>query len=319
MPIVSEKIHDWMSSSKMAAVHVLSGQHFLVTGCAMGSLGFATALQLLQQGAVVTITVRKQHRSIVEALQAALPTTLHSHVHGFDLDLSERQSVENFAKDYTQSGLPLDVLINNAGIHLDLLSQWQQPKQCSEGFEIQWRVNYLGTAQLTLALMPLLINAAKKTGDSRIINVASQLHSKGSNDEFFQPKLPYNSWRAYGQSKLGLLHFTQSLSHRFAEHDITSYSLHPGAVYTNVATQGLVNTGAIERVRKLFSPLEKTFLKSPKQGAQTTLHCATAHKDQLECGGYYRNLQLSPAAEDAYDYAVSEKLWQQLQHWLEPS
>ena len=140
----------------------------------------------------------------------------------------------------------LDVLVNNAGIHLDLLSQWKEPRLTKDHVETHWRTNYLGTSHLTHELLPLLCSSASETGDARVVNVVSMLHDRGSNSEFFSPVKPYNSWEAYGQSKLGLVHFTHELDRRFAAKGLKSYCLHPGSVYTNVATKGLAGNPLID-------------------------------------------------------------------------
>ncbi len=295
----------------------LLGRHFIVTGCAEGSLGYATALLLLQRGAVVSATVRSNSNAIVAALCQQLDDRFHHNIHGFDLDLSEISSVENFVCAYEATGLALDVLINNAGIHLDLMSKWTSPQRSADGFEIQWRVNYLGTAHLTLRLLPLLVASAKNSGDSRVVNVVSQLHNRGLNSEFTNPQRPYNSWNAYGQSKLALVHLTRSIDSHFSQFGISSYCLHPGAVYTNVAGKGLANTGMIEKVRNILAPLEKLFLKTPRQGAQTQIHCATAAKETLMPGSYYRDMRVAAASSEAEDAATAEALWSELQTWVD--
>ncbi|MFT6578584.1 MAG: NAD(P)-dependent dehydrogenase (short-subunit alcohol dehydrogenase family) [Zhongshania sp.] len=313
------KIQGFISGAKMAEISCLQGRHFLVTGCAEGSLGFATALQLLEQGAVVSVTVRKNSAAIAETLRQQLDRRYHHNIHAFDLDLLLYDSVEAFVQVYKETGLALDVLINNAGIHLDLMSRWDSPQLSADGFEIQWRVNYLGTAHLTYRLLPLLQASAITSGDSRVVNVVSQLHSKGLNSEFFNPQRPYNSWNAYGQSKLALVHFTRSIDTHFSKDGVTSYCLHPGAVYTNVAGKGLADTGVIEKMRKALAPVEKLFLKTPKQGAQTQIHCATAAKDVLMSGKYYRNAQIAVASTEADDSDVAERLWLNLQSWITAS
>jgi len=310
------KIQGIIRCAKMAEPIDLEGRHFIVTGCAMGSLGFSTALQLLAQGAVVSVTVRNNSEAIAAALREQLAARFHQNIHAFDLDLSQFSSVEGFLRAYEAKALPLDVLINNAGIHLDLMSRWTSPQRSADGFEIQWRVNYLGTAHLTYRLLPLLKTSAAISGDSRVVTVVSQLHSKGLNTEFFTPQRPYNSWNAYGQSKLGLVHLTRSIDAHFAQHGISSYCLHPGAVYTNVAGKGLAGTGIIEKVRSALAPIEKLFLKTASQGAQTQIHCATADKAILSSGGYYCDRQLSAASAEADDADVAERLWLDVQRWV---
>jgi NAD(P)-dependent dehydrogenase (short-subunit alcohol dehydrogenase family) len=99
----------------------LRGKHVIVTGASQQSLGFATAQILARWGAHVAITTRKQ--SSVAA--ARLRELSGGQVDGYDMDLTDTQSVEAFVNAYQQAhGQRLDVLINNAGIHLDLRSTW---------------------------------------------------------------------------------------------------------------------------------------------------------------------------------------------------
>ncbi|WP_159266936.1 SDR family NAD(P)-dependent oxidoreductase [Zhongshania aliphaticivorans] len=303
--------------AKMAELPDLQGRHFLVTGCAQGSLGYATALQLLTHGAVVAITVRCNCNAIADALRQQLPACFHKNIYAFNLDLSQYASVETFVGGYKATGLALDVLINNAGIHLDLMSKWASPQRSADGFEIQWRVNYLGTAHLTWRLLPLLQVSAAQSGDSRVVSVVSQLYKRGLNSEFENPQRPYNSWNAYGQSKLALVHLTDSIDQHYAECGVTSYCLHPGAVYTNVAGKGLANSGVVELVRNAMAPLEKLLLKSPAQGAQTQLFCATAPKERLVSGKYYCDRRQVPISPQMRDSLVAEQLWFNLQRWVE--
>ena len=316
MSRVLGKMRRFTRGAEMREAVDLHGRYFIVTGCAKGSLGFATALQLLAQGAVVSVTVRSNSRSIAAALCEQLDARHHLNIHAFDLDLSEFHSVEHFVGAYKKSGLALDVLINNAGVHLDLMSRWTSPQVSADGFEIQWRINYLGAAHLTYRLLPLLQTSAAISGDSRVVNVVSQLHSRGLNDEFVHPQRPYNSWNAYGQSKLAMMHLTRSIDAHFSKVGISSYCLHPGAVYTNVAGKGLADTGMIEKVRNALAPIEKLFMKTPKQGAQTQIYCATALKKSLVSGEYYRNAKLATASAEANNPEIAEDLWLKLQRWL---
>jgi NAD(P)-dependent dehydrogenase (short-subunit alcohol dehydrogenase family) len=316
MPTLAEKLHALITRSKMAQVHNLSGRYFLVTGCAPGSLGFATARQLLEQGANVSITTRKDSVHLRGDLLHKLSDDHAARLHTFDMDLANHDSVETFVSAYQYTGMPLHVLINNAGIHLDLMSKWSEPKLSADKEEIQWRVNYLGTTHLTMRLLPLLKKTAQSCKDVRVVNVVSMLHSKGRNADFFAQTRPYNSWNAYGQSKLGLVHFTRTLAARYGDNGISSYCLHPGSVYTNVASKGLSGTGWVEKIRNAAAPLEKLFLKTAKEGAQTQIHCATANLAQLNSGQYYRNLQQAKASTEANDSSVADKLWLQMERRL---
>ncbi len=291
----------------------LSGKNIIVTGASENSLGFATATLLAQWGAHVTITTRNATEQTVALLKK---NSGYVCVDGHDMDLTEAGSVANFAHWYQQThGDRLDVLINNAGIHLDLRSEWKSPRLTADGHEIHWRTNYLGTAQLTQTLLPLLLDTAKQTGDARVVNVVSQLHSKGRNSPLFAPLDPYNSWRAYGTSKLALVHYTRELERRYGNQGLHAFCLHPGAVYTRIADKGLEGHFLIGLLRKCLAPVEAFFLLSPQQGAQTSLHCATA--TGLHGGAYYVDCTEAPASTEAQDAAAAQRLWEQTDVWLQ--
>lgn len=293
----------------------LRGLCAIVTGAGPGSIGFETARQLLEQGAAVTVTRRSESVALATTLGEAVGGDAESRVRGHDLDLASASSVDAFARDYANNGRRIDILINCAGIHLDLLSQWKEPRLSDDGFETHWRTNYLGTTQLTRLLLPLLLESARATGDARVVNVVSELHTRGRNENFFASTRPYNSWDAYGQSKLGLVHFAMEIERRYGASGLHGYSLHPGEVFTNVADAGLAGNRALLAVRSWLAPVEAFFLMTPFEGAQTSLHCATSPR--VEGGRYYRNCRVATASKEADDSKTAAQLWEENAAWCE--
>jgi retinol dehydrogenase-12 len=294
----------------------LTSKLIIVTGATPGSLGFETARTLASWGASVVITTRSNPDAALEELRSRLQyADARQRIYAHALDLSYSDSVANFVRWFAGAhGDRLDVLINNAGIHLDLLSRWTEPHLTDDGFEIQWRTNYLGTAHLTHLLLPLLEKTGQATGDARIVNVVSHLYVKGSNEDLFERTRPYNSWAAYGNSKLALMHMTSELQRRYAEKShLQAYCLHPGSVFTNVADKGLEGAGVIEKVRNALSPVEAFFLKTPDEGAQTQIHCATYPR--LAGGLYYEACQPADAGKDVEDTGVAARLWAETEAW----
>ena len=189
---------------------LMSERTALVTGAGKGSLGEATARLLRLEGFRVLTTTRS----------VAASSDTHA------LDLASVSSVTGFVDWVEGTTDRLDVLVNNAGIHLDLRSTWTSP-QLLDGHEIHWRTNYLGTAHLTRLLLPLLTTTAREHGEARVVNVVSKLHSRGTNDALFAGVTPYDSWAAYGTSKLALIHETTELERRYGELGVHAYSPAP--------------------------------------------------------------------------------------------
>jgi NAD(P)-dependent dehydrogenase (short-subunit alcohol dehydrogenase family) len=286
-----------MPSAPTATRRDLTGRVVVVTGAGPGSIGLATARTLGEWGADVAVSTR------------AKP------VDGFawhPLDLADRASVRAFA-DWLLDRYDgrVDVLVNNAGIHLDLRSKWTEPQQV-DGHEIHWRTNYLGTAQLTGLLLPALL-ASAAAGEARVINVVSKLHRRGSNAAIFDGLVPYDSWAAYGTSKLALVHHTAELYRRHGEDGLRAMSLHPGSVFTHIADAGLATSPALGRLRTLARPLERRILLTPEQGAQTTLHCVA---DPEARHGYFSRCAPAEPSPDALDVVASQRLWEQTERWI---
>jgi len=269
----------------------------LVTGAGAGSLGEATAIALRELGFRVLTTTRS----------CAVTDDTHP------LELSSRSSVAELAEWVGSTTGRLDVLVNNAGIHLDLRSKWHEP-QVVDGHEIHWRTNYLGTAQLTRLLLPLLVTTAEAEGEARVVNVVSKLHDRGRNEWLSGVVTPYDSWAAYGTSKLALVHEAAEIERRYGALGLHGYSLHPGSVYTRIADRGLETAPLLARLRKLAAPLERRSLTSPAEGARTTVFCATS-SDAVP-GGYHRRSAAAEPSEDALDAVAAARLWDATTAWV---
>ncbi len=305
-------------SAPQATAVDLQGKIAIVTGTAAGSIGYETAKTLARWGATVVITSRTRPESLAQGMREelqreGLPAAIDAH----PLDLAQAASVTQFVAWYRdRHGERLDMLVNNAGIHLDLLSQWKSPHLTADGHELHWRTNYLGSMHLTHLLLPLLQESGRSTGDARIVNVVSQLHEKGRNENLFGPAAPYNSWVAYGTSKLALVHACKEIQRRHAHGDhVQAYCLHPGAVFTNIADKGLSGNPALESVRRAMAPIERFFLLTPEEGAQTQIHCATAPR--LEGGHYYVKCRTAESSPASHDSAVARQLWDSTASWVE--
>ena len=284
----------------------LAGRTVIVTGASPGSLGFATARALADWGANVVVTTRTDTGAVLTALSG-----VRRSVAGHPLDLTDAGSVERFAAWFARTADRLDVLVNNAGVHLDLRSKWREPRRTADGHEIHWRTNYLGPLHLTHRLLPQLLATAEPAGEARVVNVVSKLHVRGRNQFLFAPIDPYDSWTAYGTSKLALVHAAVELARRHPT--LRAYAVHPGSVFSHIADRGLEERRVLSAVRHAFAPVERRLLLSPDQGAQTSLHCATAPGLP---SGYYRGCAPASPSREVQDAIVAARLWDETAAWV---
>ncbi len=334
-------MRELFSRKPMADQVDMSGRKVIVTGATPGAIGYHVARTLAAWGADVAVTCPRDSAAAGETLLRDLrdagqrPNGIEAH----RLDLADAGSVADFAAWYREmSGGRLDVLVNNAGILRDVLWRWRERRVSADGFEIHWRTNYLGTFHLTRLLLPMLLESGRRSGDARVINVSSHQHDKGSNDRLFEPgwrahALPANhsghpssgarmedsvgadSWTAYGQSKLALIHHSFELQRRYAaDGHLRAAALHPGSAYSNMTFGWQDEPRLLKRTKRLITPLAPLILLTPAQAAQTTIHCAT--DPRLEGGHYYERCARAEPIPDARDEAASRRLWEESDGWF---
>lgn len=295
----------------------MSGRHVIVTGASPNSLGYETARILASWGASVVVTRTRNIASMADSLKGDLRRigADENQVTAHSLDLCDVNSVNAFATWYGRNhDGRLHVLINNAGVHNNILSPRKRPPLSKDGFEIHWRTNYLGAFHLTSLLLPLLKRSGLECGDARVVNVSSHLHDRVKNEHLFNSKERYHSWDAYGLSKLALIHFSFEIQRRFADrYNLQSAALHPGSVDTSLtrtAVPGARTGGVFHRTGCTLASLA---LLSPQDGAQTTVMCAS--KNPLEGGRYYDRCGIAESSDESEDGIVSKLLWERSDAW----
>ena len=211
----------------------MSGRHVIVTGASPNSLGYEAARILASWDATVVAT-RLRDVSLMEALlkdDLRRSGVNENNITGRVLDLRDPDSVNGFTKWYGEKHRGrLHVLINNAGIHKNILSPRKKPPLTEDGFEVHWRTNYLGPFHLTRSMLPFLKKGGLESGDARVVNVSSHLHDRVGNENLFNESPRYHAWDAYGLSKLALIHFAREIQRRYADrYNLQSVAVHPGA------------------------------------------------------------------------------------------
>ncbi|CAL0316007.1 unnamed protein product [Lupinus luteus] len=278
-----------------------TGLTAIVTGASSG-IGTETARVLALRGAHVILGVRNltAAKDVKDSILQEIPS---AKVDAIELDLSSMDSVKKFASEFKSSGLPLNILINNAGI---MACPFALSK---DNIELQFATNHIGHFLLTHLLLDNLKKTARESKkQGRIVNVASEAHRfpypEGIRFDKINDQSSYNNWRAYGQSKLANILHANELARRFKEDgvDITANSIHPGVIATNLIRHNPVLSGAMKFVGRLL-------LKNVQQGAATTCYVALHPQVKEISGKYFSDSNEYTTTPYGTDADLAKKLW----------
>jgi retinol dehydrogenase-12 len=277
-----------------------NGRSFVITGANTG-IGRATAEALARAGAHVTIACRTVSKG--EEVAAAIRAEGKGTVDVVALDLGDLAQTRACADALLERDRPIHGLINNAGLA-------GARGLTKDGFELAFGTNHLGHFLFTMRLMPKLI-ASAKDGGARIVNVSSKSHydAKGIDWSVVRTSTPTPAGlREYEVSKLANVLFTRQLAKRVKEHGITTYSLHPGVVASDVW----------RNVPWPFRGIMKLFMITNEQGAMTQLYCATDPSLASMSGRYYDRCAEKQPSKIAEDEALELELWTRSEAWVAP-
>ncbi len=277
----------------------LEGKVAVITGANTG-IGKVTALELANRGAEVVLACRSAAKAepVVEELKQA---TGNQAVSFERLDLGDLAQVREAAKAILARDRPIHMLINNAGLA-------GQQGLTSDGFELAFGVNHLGHFLWTKLLLDKVVASAP----ARIVNVSSIAHFKATGfdwDAARQPTKTVTGLVEYQRSKLANVLHAKSLARQLKDTGVTTYSLHPGVVASDVW----------RRVPPPFRWLMKLFMISNEEGAQTTLHCATAESVAKHSGRYYDNSREVEPSELSHNMVLADELWERSEAWVSSS
>jgi NAD(P)-dependent dehydrogenase (short-subunit alcohol dehydrogenase family) len=260
----------------------LTGRLAIVTGGYSG-LGLETTRPLLAAGADVIVPARTLAKA-----EAALDAMLDQgdwngdpflgELIVADLDLADPASIDHFTADILELERGIDILINNAAIMACPLAR------DARGFESQLATNHYGHFQMTIGLLPALMDARD---GARVVALSSIGHARSGvdfDDPHFQSR-PYDKWTAYAQAKTANALFALELDRRGAQFGVRAFSVHPGGIMTDLqrslTTEEMRAMGWIDEAG---TPAPQ--FKTTEQGAATTIWAA-ASPDLDGLGGVY--------------------------------
>ncbi|XP_030388358.1 retinol dehydrogenase 12-like isoform X2 [Scaptodrosophila lebanonensis] len=298
-------IKDLMQGGKFNKETDEKGKVVIVTGSNTG-IGKETVRELARRGATVYMACRDM-KKCEEAREEIVLETKNKYVYCRECDLASLDSVRKFVASFKREQQKLHILINNAGV-------MRCPRSVTkDGFELQLGVNHMGHFLLT----NLLLDVLKGSAPSRIINVSSLAHTRGEiNVGDLNSEKSYNEGGAYNQSKLANILFTRELAKRLEGTSVTVNALHPGVVDTEIFRHMGFFSNFFANL--IFRPLFWPFIKTAKNGAQTTLYAALDPDLAETTGKYFSDCNLKDVAAAATDDQMAKWLWAVSEKWTRP-
>jgi NAD(P)-dependent dehydrogenase (short-subunit alcohol dehydrogenase family) len=274
----------------------LTGKTVIVTGANSG-IGRVTALELARRGAWVHLACRSEEKTlpVVEQIRSEGGAATF-----LPLDLADLASAKQAADAFLATGEPLHLLIANAGLA-------GSQGLTKDGFELAFGTNHMGHFVFTMRLLDRL----RASAPSRIVIVASRAHYDVDGidwDAVRKPTASRLALREYGVSKLANVLFARALAKRLEGTGVTTYSLHPGVVATDVWRS----------VPSFLARAMKLFMLSEEEGARTQIHCATDPDAGKTTGLYWDSCKPRQPSKAALDDALAEALFRKSEAWAAP-
>ena len=181
----------------------------IITGGSNG-IGLAAVTRFIEEGAKVVIADLDEAQGKV--MEAGL-IEKGKDVYFVQVDVANRESVQNMVKAVIAKYGKIDILVNNAGITSDAVLT----KMTEEQFDAVMDVNVKGVFNCTQAIVPVMV----AVGGGRIINTASVSGVFGNIGQ-----------TNYAASKAAVIGMTKTWAKELGRKNITVNAVAPGFVKT---------------------------------------------------------------------------------------
>ncbi len=233
------------------AEHNFNNKTVLISGASRG-IGKATAIQFAKLGARVIIHFNNNTDAALDTLEM-----LEGENHLMrQCDLQDADAVKVMVESVLSETKRIDILVNNAGIYEEIDIRTINYK----GWQKYWHdiihTNLIGAANLSFCVTKNMIHS----GGGKIINVSSRGAFRG------EPTSP-----AYGASKAGMNSMGQSMAKALAKDNIYIYTVAPGFVETDMASE--IMASEVGEEIKAQSPMNR--ISKPEEVANLILFLAS--------------------------------------------
>jgi 3-oxoacyl-[acyl-carrier protein] reductase len=197
----------------MMSRKLLEGKNAIVTGARRG-IGRAVTEVFARNGANVWAFVRS-HDDEFEEYADGLSSDCGVWVKPVSLEMTDADAMKSAIQAIMKEKQRIDVLVNNAGVILNMLYLMTTGKKLREQFD----VNYFAPYIFTQSVAKLMI----RNGGGSIINIASIAAMDGNSGQ-----------TAYGASKAAVIATTKSIASELGASGIRANCVAPGIVETDM-------------------------------------------------------------------------------------
>lgn len=184
----------------------------VVTGGSRG-IGEAIVKLLLNEGAIVIVG----DLSVDKSKELKKKDTKTGELYEANLNIAEKDSVEEFFHKITTKFGRVDILVNNAGVCKDITDF---EKMESSEWEQMMNINLMGTVNCTTSVIPLM----KEQNSGSIVNMASIAGEIGGTASSI----------GYSASKAAIICITKVLAKNLGPEGITVNAIAPGYIITEM-------------------------------------------------------------------------------------
>ncbi|MFO7616523.1 MAG: SDR family NAD(P)-dependent oxidoreductase [Bacteroidales bacterium] len=265
----------------------------VITGTTSG-VGYQAAIRLAQAGARIVMMVRNKAKAEQLCDEIASHSALRPDY--YLADFTNLAQVREAAMAILDNHPKIDVLINNAGVHMTTRVLTE------EGHETAFCVNHLSSFLITSLFLRRMIASAP----SRIIQVNSEGHRFNGLriDDLNWAKRRYRGLAGYGASKTAQLLTVWEFCDLLQGKGVTINAMHPGAVKSNIGH----NNGKLYNLysRHLVQPL----LKDPKISGEALYFLASSPEMEGICGKFFNLTNEEIPAPHARNRELGRQIFQ---------
>ncbi len=277
------------SERRDAPMKLMEGKTALITGPTSG-IGREIAIGLARLGASLVLACRDTAAG--DRMAKDLMASGAGSVLVVQVDVASRESIGELAKRILERYARLDVLVNNAAV-----SRGSQPRaENADGIELTFATNVLGYFLTTRSLLHRL----RESAPARIVNVASTFASDLDMEDLQFKRRPFESMKAYAQSKACDRLLTWAFAGRLEGSGVTANAMAPGLI----ADTGLYRNTPQDVMVRLR---QRGGGRTAAEGADTAVWLASSPDIEGVSGKLFENRKEIPCSFRNRD--VEERLW----------